>query len=246
MKHWSNLSLNEREDGTLNFSRERSSGETILPAKFFTKRALSTEAVIRTFNILWHSKNGFQVRIAGNHILPFAFDNKEEAEKILSLQPWSFDKHLVVLCRYDNAIPISELNFNRVTMWVQVHDPSTLLNRGVAKDLCNAVGEVCKDAKLSEMQGGHYFGVKTTMNVTIPMWIESNGTLNPEDREYGPWIRASPFVMPWKTVIKVPGYYEALKKEKGLKTKSHEQPRLQTQRTHLWRLKIRAQGKLNP
>lgn len=30
--------------------------------------------------------------------------------------------------------------------------------------------------------------------------------------------------MPRKTVIKVPGYYEALKKEKGLKTKSHEHP----------------------
>ena len=30
--------------------------------------------------------------------------------------------------------------------------------------------------------------------------------------------------MPWKTVIKVPGYYDALKKEKGLKTKSHEHP----------------------
>ena len=29
MKHWSNLSLNEREDGTLNLSRERSSGEAI-------------------------------------------------------------------------------------------------------------------------------------------------------------------------------------------------------------------------
>ena len=55
-------------------------------------------------------------------------------------------------------------------------------------------------------------------------WIESNGTPNLEDREYGPWIRASPIVMPWKTVIKVSGYYDALKKEKGLKTKSHEHP----------------------
>ena len=248
-------------------SRERSSGETILAAKFFTKRALSTEAVIRTFNPLWRSKNGFQVRTAGNHILLFAFDNKEEAEKILSLQPWSFDKHLVVLCRYDSAIPISELNFNRVTMWVQVHDiPIPFLNRGVAEDLCNVVGEVCKDTKLSEMEGGHYFRVKTTVDVTIPLcrgrkislengetgwvsfkyerlpiicywcgcldhadkdcdrWIESNGTPNLEDREYGPWIRASSIVMPWKTVIKVPGYYDALKKEKGLKTKSHEHP----------------------
>uniref|UniRef100_A0A7N2LJU1 DUF4283 domain-containing protein n=1 Tax=Quercus lobata TaxID=97700 RepID=A0A7N2LJU1_QUELO len=196
MKHWRNLSLNEREDGTLNLSRERSSGETILPAKFFTKRALSTEAVIRTFNPLWRSKNGFQVRTAGNHILPFAFDNKEEAEKILSLQPWSFDKHLVVLCRYDNAIPISKLNFNRVTIFKYERLP-------IICYWCGCLDHADKD---------------------YDRWIESNGTLNLEDREYGPWIRASPFVMPQKTVIKVPGYYEALKKEKGLKTKGHEQP----------------------
>ena len=139
-------------------SRERSSRETTLAAKFFTKQVLSTKVVIRTFNPLWRSKNGFQVWTVGNHILLFAFDNKEEAEKILSLQPWSFDKHLVVLCRYDSAIPISELNFNRVTMWVQVHDiPVPFLNKGVAEDLCNAIGEVCKDTKLSEMEGGHYF-----------------------------------------------------------------------------------------
>ncbi|KAK9991307.1 hypothetical protein SO802_026292 [Lithocarpus litseifolius] len=265
MKHWSNLSLNEREDGTLKLTKDRSTSETILAAKFFTKRALNTEAVIRTFNPLWRYKNGFEVRTAGNHILLFVFDNKEEAEKILSLQPWSFDKHLVVLRHYDNATPIRELNFNKVPMWVQIHDiPLPFLNRGVAEELCTAVGEVCKDTKLSEMDGGHYFRVKTTVDITFPLcrgrkislengatgwvnfkyerlpilcywcghldhidkdcdrWIESNGSLSPEDREYGPWIRASPSVMLRKTVIKVPGYYEALKKERGLKTKNQE------------------------
>lgn len=47
-------------------------------------------------------------------------------------------------------------------------------------------------------------------------WIESDGSLSIEDREYSPWIRASPYAMPRKTVIKVLGYYELRKKEKGL------------------------------
>uniref|UniRef100_A0A7N2N6F3 Zinc knuckle CX2CX4HX4C domain-containing protein n=1 Tax=Quercus lobata TaxID=97700 RepID=A0A7N2N6F3_QUELO len=168
---------------------------------------------------------------------------------------------MTVLSLLANSISIESQCGSKYTI-----SPVPFLNRGVAEDLCNAVGELCKDTKLSEMEGGHYFRVKTTMDVTIPLcrgwkislkngetswvsfkyerlpiicywcgclndankdydkWIESNGTLNPEDREYGPWIRASPFVMPQKTVIKVLGYYEALKKEKGLKTKSHEHP----------------------
>ena len=43
-------------------------------------------------------------------------------------------------------------------------------------------------------------------------WIESEGSLSQEDQEYGPWIHASPYVMPRKSVIKVPGYYEFRKK----------------------------------
>ncbi|XP_075664974.1 uncharacterized protein LOC142634558 [Castanea sativa] len=174
-KHWSNLSLNEREDGALKLTKDKSNSETILAAKFFKKRALNIEAVIRTFNPLWRSKNGFEVRSAGNHILFFVFDNKEEAEKILSLQPWTFDKHLVVLSHFDNATQISELNFNKVPLWVHVHDiPLPFLNRGVAEELCSAVGEVSKDTKLSEMDGGHFFRVKTTVDVTIPVsWAKN-------------------------------------------------------------------------
>ncbi|KAL0017099.1 hypothetical protein SO802_004168 [Lithocarpus litseifolius] len=191
----------------------------------------------------------------GVHILLFVFDNREEVEKILALQPWSFDKHLVVLCRYENAILISELCFNKVSLWVQIHDiPIRILNRGMDEEICDIVGEVCKDTDISEMEGGNFFRVRVTVDVTFSLcrgrrislengeagwvslkykrlpiicywcgcldhvdrdcdkWIESEGSLSQEDQEYGPWICASPYVMPRKSVIKVLGYYEFRKK----------------------------------
>ena len=96
-EHWQNLSLNEREDVNLELFEDKSSNEFIMAAKFLTKRALSVEAVIKTFNHLWRSKKGFAVTRAGDHTLLFVFDNREEVDKILSNAPWSFDKHLVVL-----------------------------------------------------------------------------------------------------------------------------------------------------
>ena len=258
-KHLSKLTLNDREDGKLHLSEERSTMEVILVAKFFTKCALNTEAIIRTFSPLWHSKNGFQVCSVGDHILLFVFDNEEETEKILLLQPWSFDKHLVAFYRHDTTTPVSELSFNKVLLWVQIHDlPLHFLNRGVAEELCTVIGEVCKDTDISEMEGETYFRVRVIVDMNIPLcrgrkismgkgetgwvsfkyerlpilcywcgcldhtdrncdkWIESDGTLSTDDREYGPWIRALPLAMPRKAVIKVPGYYESRKKEKGM------------------------------
>ena len=34
----------------------------------------------------------------------FTFDNQQEMEKILASEPWSFDKHLVVLQRYEKDV----------------------------------------------------------------------------------------------------------------------------------------------
>ena len=44
------------------------------------------------------------------------------------------------------------------------------------------------------------------------LWIDSKGTLTLEQREFGPHLRASPFVAARKSSIVVPGFYAAKKK----------------------------------
>ena len=46
-------------------------------------------------------------------------------------------------------------------------------------------------------------------------WIESDGNLKVEDREYGPWIQAIPSNQNRKSVVRVLGFYEARKKLKA-------------------------------
>ena len=55
-------------------------------------------------------------------------------DRILSTEPWSFDKPLVVTQRFDKNSSIEELNFDKASFWVQVHDiPIRYRNRSVAK-----------------------------------------------------------------------------------------------------------------
>lgn len=77
---------------------------------------LNIEAIIWTFNPLWRAVNGFKVRNVGDHIVLFVFDNKEVIDKILKGEPWSFDKHLVVLQPYENHSPMRELKFSKVSI----------------------------------------------------------------------------------------------------------------------------------
>ena len=96
-KHWSNMLLNDREGGKMNLNKEQSSAEYFIAAKFLTNWALNIDPITRTFSPLWRAVNGFKVWNVGDHILLYIFDNKKEVEKIFASEPWSFDKHLVVL-----------------------------------------------------------------------------------------------------------------------------------------------------
>lgn len=90
---------------------------------------------------LWHLRNGFKIKDLGDHIVLFIFDNKLEPDHVLASQPWSFDKHLVAIQRYELRMPARDLCFNITQLWVQVYDILVrFMNRVVAEDTCSGIG----------------------------------------------------------------------------------------------------------
>ena len=73
----------------------------------------------------------------------FVFEDEAEVDKILTSEPWSFDKHLMILQRYEKTILIKELAFDKFSIWVQVHDlPACFMKQDVAEEICEVVGVV--------------------------------------------------------------------------------------------------------
>ena len=73
----------------------------------------------------------------------FVFDNLGDVDRILKNQPWSFDKLLVMLQRYNSDIPVRDLVFKTTLFWVQVHDILVrFMTRKVAEEICDTIGEV--------------------------------------------------------------------------------------------------------
>ena len=152
VKRWGNLSLDDREGGDVKLNENDSSKNVTIAAKFLTKRALNTESIIRTFNPIWRPKNGFKVRNVGNHTILFIFD------------------HLVMIKRYDYSIPVKDLVFDHVSLWVQVHDiPIKYLSREVVEKLYEATGEVNKKSSLMEVDRGNVMRIRLRVNITLPL-----------------------------------------------------------------------------
>ena len=167
----------------------------------------------------------------------FTFDNKTKVHNILANEPWNFDKHLMVLRRYDGVSNMQNMDFNLTPFWVQVHGiPMKFMNPTVAEGLCKTVGVVQNQSNLRTEEYGGFMRVRVLVDISQPLcqgrvialdddkelwvsfrherlpnicywcgclthndrdcerWIDSESTLEEFDKEFGPWIRASPMI----------------------------------------------------
>ena len=169
-RSWNNLSLDEREGSRITLKNSSRSSDFILAAKFFTKRVLNMDAVARTFRQLWRSTAGFKIRNMHNNVVLFIFNNQGDIDRILRSEPWCFDKHLVALHQYDGDIHISEINFQWVSFWVQVHDiPIRFMTREVTENICDTVGTVCQSSGGVDEDGGRFMRVKVKLDILLPL-----------------------------------------------------------------------------
>ena len=172
-KHWQSLSLNAREGDELGLDDELSTKNFTMAVKLFTKQALNMEAVTKTFSPFWRSVKGFEVRRISDHILPFTFDKKEEVERIMSNALWSFDKHLVVLQWYDKEVSLWDLEFDKIPIWVQIHDvPIKFMNKIVAVKLYEVVGEVCESTEEGETDRESFLRMRVVIDISKPLCRE--------------------------------------------------------------------------
>lgn len=150
-------------------SKEKKTAEYVLAAKFFTRRLINVEAVARTFCPLWHMKRNFEVSMVGDNVVLIVFEWEVDAEKVMQGEPWVFNRHLVVLQRYDGTTPINKLSFDSSTFWVQIQNlPFSLMTIEAAISLGETMGVVSKPKDEAEMRG-QFMRVRVAVDVTKPL-----------------------------------------------------------------------------
>lgn len=169
-QRWKKMSLSESKGTRYDLSKDKKATEFVLAAMFFTRRTINIEAVARTFRPIWHPKRNFEVSVAGDNILLIAFKLEVDEVKVLQGELWAFDRHLVVLQRYDGSCPVQELNFDRTSFWVPVHNlPFSLMTVEAVISLGSTLGTVSRPKDGAEMKGGNFMRVRVAVDVIKPL-----------------------------------------------------------------------------
>ena len=118
---WKKLSLIDFEGSKHSMKDEPIMEDYLLATKFYTRRVLSTEAIAKTFKLVWRTRKGFEVRDMGNHLVLFSFSDEPDVAKVMQGESWSFDKHLVAIQVMERHEDITSLDFDETSFWVQIH-----------------------------------------------------------------------------------------------------------------------------
>lgn len=70
---------------------------------------MNIEAVTRTFRPRWRTRRSFEVSATGDNVVLIVFELEVDIEKVLQGEPWTFDRNLVVLQRYNGSTQASYL-----------------------------------------------------------------------------------------------------------------------------------------
>ena len=125
---WARFSLSEEEEQGAKIDGQEDSIIHHLASKFFAKWVLNVDAVARTFKPLWRPKRELKIRDMGDNILLFEFEDCLDLERVLELESWPYDKHLVVFQRTLIVEAAPSLDYSRSSFWIQLHNvPQHLL-----------------------------------------------------------------------------------------------------------------------
>ena len=82
----------------------------------------------------------------------FDFELEVDVEKVLMGEPWTFNRHLVVLEHYYGSTSVQKLHFKTTSFWVPIHDLQFLfLTMGVAVSIGETLGIMVIPKDRSEM-----------------------------------------------------------------------------------------------
>ncbi|XVF06153.1 hypothetical protein REPUB_Repub06bG0022900 [Reevesia pubescens] len=111
-------------------------GKNCLIEKIMSRKSTNVEAMCNVLGNIWKVTKGLSVRDVGDNMYLFQFNDELEKDRTLVMQPWSFNKTLIILKEFNEMNKPKEYNMNWCHFWVQIHGlPLGMMNVRVGSTL---------------------------------------------------------------------------------------------------------------
>ena len=125
----------------------------------------------RVLKSVWKAENNSKVNDLGENKVMFLFQTKDDMDRVLLLNPWSFDKYLLILHKLELGEAVKDIKFDRTPFWIQIHGlPTMCQTKEVVISIRATLGEGEKvDANREGFCFGNCLCIRVLLDVSMPL-----------------------------------------------------------------------------
>ena len=147
-KMWENFNLLEEESVGIktqeaNFVPLVGRGSASVVGKLLADRTMGEEIIKTPFIRTWQPTGRVSFKSIGSNTFIIEFENEWDKSRIMEGQPWTFDDDLVFLPDFDGLTPPTEIDFEKVALWVCMFNlPLACMSKEMQMRIGSYIGKV--------------------------------------------------------------------------------------------------------
>ena len=139
--------------------------------KLLTYRPFNVEAFKGSIRALWTKPGGLTIRDIDDNLFLAVFKERDDMERIFVRSPWTFDKKLVQIVRFEGDLQPNAVKFSHSAFWIRVFNlPIKSMIREVGEDIGRGIGRLVEvDVPENGLGWGKYLRIRVEIDITQPL-----------------------------------------------------------------------------
>lgn len=158
----------------------RGTGTRVL-GMLVSDKHLKNNVVQNVLKEAWARFGPVRITEVNDTTLMFDFERPRDRDQVLELSPWSVHDHCLNLKLCPIDVPVAEIDFSKVQIWVQVYGLNLdMFNRPNANSIGESIGRCIKVEEEHVMQQRTFLRIQVEVDMVEPLlprfkWVDSRG-----------------------------------------------------------------------